>query len=984
MYSKTLSGVLTLMWVCGCLAAATQRMAPHVTSSTAAIQTFVLLKNTSDASQAYKLQPYTVDGQTRPVILGEVPAMGSVYVSAKELLEEGVSHFSMEADAALKLSLDYKFGSNKSGLITAVAEHGASSWSLKGSASNQREYLAVVNMGEHTTPVWLHQRNTEGKILASARITNELAAGAKVLYAIQPDQFQTGADYEFEVIGDQYLAVLGLSGDQAGKLTLNNTEMKREAESTRDEIGVWFITDGSLSDVFEMMGYNVATDRMWQGELLRRTALGTLSEIFGADFIGQDSIVRATGYSTAEYEAAYAALSEEEQTVISSYVDGFNRRIAELRAEPTMVPFEFLALGISVEDWTTTDVLAWATTLQHQFTPSYGLSFQISFLAELQFLIGRYGTFAGASMFLDTHWTNDTNALSMVPGDGSEKNKARKEAVLPILKAGVPDVADLALRMQAQEEANRAALKKIGAFIKGGSYAWVVSGDKTASGNPILYSGPQLEDPDAFQAPGIVQEGSIRGGGINVSGLIITGVPAVIVGRTPHHAWSLQVGHASDQELYLDNPEDIISQRLETIHVAGGEDVVLPVAETIHGQVINAEPLLALKVANRNYEFGFVKATLGLARAQSMDEFGDAVEELAVTMHICYADVDKNIAYWHSGREPIRPHGSWILPQGSVAARLEWDADERMPLVHDRNNAQGFYGGWNNKAHPNYEDPSGSFRYSALHIAHTITDYLSTHDNLTFDEVASLAPRITTTMSTTTFSGNNWSFFGEYFRPVVQNNPTEARLAALAMIDGWDGQAVTGTPADWPYNRDYKDAWALQDTWLNNVISMTFGDEYNAPRYGNNLFRSRARTLHQMLDPNAGVRKSYNWFRNRDGGVSGRDEIILAALDLALEQLGEQPWAVGARQLTQFNHAFFGDLTDLVPAIATPFSNRATYAQCVEYGENGPIQIGSHFVLGQSGEITIDAEGMPSINPAYFGMMPYFTSFTLRPFPLFD
>jgi penicillin G amidase len=42
-----------------------------------------------------------------------------------------------------------------------------------------------------------------------------------------------------------------------------------------------------------------------------------------------------------------------------------------------------------------------------------------------------------------------------------------------------------------------------------GSYAWVVSGDKTASGNPIVYSGPQM----GFETPSIVTEGSIRGGG---------------------------------------------------------------------------------------------------------------------------------------------------------------------------------------------------------------------------------------------------------------------------------------------------------------------------------------------------------------------------------------------------------------------------------------------------------------------------------------
>ena len=56
-------------------------------------------------------------------------------------------------------------------------------------------------------------------------------------------------------------------------------------KTTRDDKGVWFITGSKqdkLYDVFEAMGYAVATDRLWQAETFRRSARGRLAEIFGA------------------------------------------------------------------------------------------------------------------------------------------------------------------------------------------------------------------------------------------------------------------------------------------------------------------------------------------------------------------------------------------------------------------------------------------------------------------------------------------------------------------------------------------------------------------------------------------------------------------------------------------------------------------------------------------------------------------------------
>ena len=158
---------------------------------------------------------------------------------------------------------------------------------------------------------------------------------------------------------------------------------------------------------------------------------------------------------------------------------------------------------------------------------------------------------------------------------------------------------------------------------------------------------------------------------------------------------------------------------------------------TAHGPVVNASPVISWKYSQWGYEFKVIKAYLGLARATSMDEFGAAIELVPLSQHYTYADKDGNIAYWMSGRDPVRPSGEWRLPQGAVGMPLEWDSANLISRSTDRNTSQGYYCGWNNKTNAGYANPPNNISYSfgPFHRAHVIDDYLSTNNNLTFEQV---------------------------------------------------------------------------------------------------------------------------------------------------------------------------------------------------------------------------------------------------------
>lgn len=756
-------------------------------------------------------------------------------------------------------------------------------------------------------------------------------------------------------------------------------------QTQRDDKGVWFISGSdrvSLYYIFEAMGYAVATDRLWQMETYRRQGMGTLSEIFGNTQLPTDVFIRTIRYSDAELTQGFLDLEPDAQKVVRGYVAGINRRIAEIENNPSLLPYEFAALGFQPAKWTHEHVLAWISMLLRNFDPEALDTGQMDNAALYQDLLARFGAW-GPAMFQDLRWTNDPEAQTYIVNVPEAATAPAPEPV-----EDTHDYGRLAQKMKDRFQEFKERLEKIKAHVKMGSYAWVVSGDRTESGNPIIYSGPQM----GFSAPAIVAEGSIRAGGMNVSGMTVPGIPGIIIGRTPHHAWSMQVGHSHTTDYYLEDISSVFLHRYETIRVAGASNVVIPVFRTVHGPVVNpmplnpatyvpspANPIVAWKYAHWGYEFETISGFLGLAKAESMDEFGMAIEDVGVSQHFCYADRDGNIAYWMSGRDPVRPPGEWRLPQGAAGPPLEWDADVLIQRATDRNASRGYYGGWNNKTHPGYDSGfnGSNTAYGPFHRSHVIYDYFDEAAcNLSFEDVRDLALQIATTDS---FGGggNPWKFVADDFTNVVMNaEPTPEQIAALDMLADWDGHFVAGGPSQWAFGTNRADAWILMDAWIRKVIDMTFEDELGSSQSDRLLFNV---LLHGLAGSESGIVNYYNWFQNADPNApQTADEIIIAALDAVLAELGPQPWGANARGLIQFKHTFLGTLH------AMPFSSRSTYAHCVEYGENGPVRIESMFPLGESGNILMGQGGMPVWDPHFFSMTDVYDSFAHRPFPLFD
>jgi penicillin amidase len=772
-----------------------------------------------------------------------------------------------------------------------------------------------------------------------------------------------------------------------------------QVTTERDTEGIWYVKgpdDAPLEEVFDAVGYAVACDRLWQAETFRRAGLGRLAEIQGQEALKTDILVRTTGYSTAELEAAFAALDDESKTVITGYCNGFNRRIAEIAANPTLLPIEFAKLGIFPEPWLPIHILAWQSLMLRKFDCEATTHGQLDNAALYHKLMVKFGLDMAHAMFEDLRWANDPTALTYIdPPQGPLQFLLYKSSARTAKSA--PPAFDLE---KADQSVSRlysdffSGLKKVGADVKMGSYAWAISGKKTADGTPMLYSGPQM----GFSVPPVVGEGSIEAGGLNVSGMQIAGLPGIILGRTPHHAWSMQVGHAHTVDFYLEKPEDVTFDRFETIKVKGGEDVTIPIFKSKHGPIIQPipydpanyqpspdNPIIAWKYSNRIIEHGTVRAYLDLARATSPEEFGSALERVGLSQHFCYVDIDGNIAYWMSGREPVRPAAEYRFPQGFIPTLpiAEWDPAIYMPLPHVMNPEKGWIGGWNNKCSSDrpssFNRITSTFFFGPYHRGQVIANYLNNHDNLTFEEVRDLAVNIAATDSV--FKGGNpWSFVKNIFATIVKASGNQDAIALLSTTEGFDGHFCD----DWALGTERSFAWNFTDAWIKEVLKLTFADELD---FGDTTYLDQNQgmlfnvLLHAIAGEHSSVKNLYNWFQNQ-ANPNAPQTLPAIVITAEFKALRHTPW-FPPRGDIEFKHPGFAG-TPYDPLHTTLFGSRSTYAQCIEYGPQGPIRIESMFPLGESGTILLEPNLMlPIFDPNFYSMTPYFDNFQPRPFPLF-
>ena len=350
--------------------------------------------------------------------------------------------------------------------------------------------------------------------------------------------------------------------------TVEFSHVTEKIEIVRDTANIPHIFGKNDQDTLFALGYVHAQDRLWQMTMLRRTAQGRLSELFGAKTLTVDMVVRRLGIYSAS-RASLSALRPDTIAKLEAYAKGVNARLEEInlgnlgRGAP-----ELFLFSNSIAPWSPTDSLAIIKLM--------GL--QLSSHLESEVLRAR------VSLILDDDLLKDL--LPDVPGSGvAELNDFA--SMFPSLLKQHASVA--------MPKYSLSPFKSIA--LSGASNAWAALPGSSASRGTLLANDPHL----GLTAPSIwylarleLETGGVIGG-------TIPGLPVILVGRSAGLGWGLTTANVDDTDVYIEklnpaNPNEYQSldgfvpfvKKQSIIEIKDQKPVTLDMLWTENGPVLPA------------------------------------------------------------------------------------------------------------------------------------------------------------------------------------------------------------------------------------------------------------------------------------------------------------------------------------------------------------------------------------------------------------
>lgn len=447
--------------------------------------------------------------------------------------------------------------------------------------------------------------------------------------------------------------------------TLKFNELKSEVSIRRDNRSVPYIEAKNDSDLYFAQGFTTASDRLWQMDLLRRTARGELAEIFGKTVLEEDKKYRLYGFANWA-ETALLNCSPAYRVALESYTNGVNAYLQTMSAED--LPPEFRVLGYQPHQWSVTDSLV----VSRLFAVALGETwYDDAFKASISDI---------ASDKLEKMFTSVSPFDVILIGKDKSAAENRSIAKKSILISRKAKIEFDEIKQTAQKSLIRVGLGSRQLAI---SNAWAVSGKRTISGKPLIANDPHLFP----SAPSIWYLTYLSAPSHTVAGAATPGIPGIIIGRNSEIAWGITNLRADTQDLVLvkftdelhDNYRSAdsvlkVEKRLEKIKVRKSftspetEEIPVSTSRTKFGPIF-------LEEKNESYALSWAvlgeksidsEAFFYINRAKTYQQWRDALERYkGQPQSFVYADSTGNIAYQAAGTIPLREKGDGTLPFAS-------------------------------------------------------------------------------------------------------------------------------------------------------------------------------------------------------------------------------------------------------------------------------------------------------------------------------
>jgi penicillin G amidase len=377
------------------------------------------------------------------------------------------------------------------------------------------------------------------------------------------------------VLACSLLLPAGLLATSAAADPVDVPGLEGPARVDRDANGIAHIRAGSRHDLFFLQGWVHAQDRLFQMDVRRRQADGTLAELLGPAALPTDVQLRTIGLHRAAARSL-PALSADAQAVLTAYADGVNAWVAD-----NPLPPEYGALSLtSVRPWRALDSVA-VGKLQ-----SFGLSFDLDTELTTALLgyqrAGQAAGFDGTALFFQDLWrTEPFTDASTVP-DATRAAEEAGGAAQAAEPTGRPPRLAAAGRLAERYAAKVAKVPLLRQALtqdrgQTGSNQWAVSGRLAAGGHPLLANDPHL----GLDAPSTFYPVHLQGGETDAVGSGFAGAPGVIVGNNRFISWGATVNPMDVTDTYAEQvrPDPSSPSGLATVY-QGRLEPVIPIPET--------------------------------------------------------------------------------------------------------------------------------------------------------------------------------------------------------------------------------------------------------------------------------------------------------------------------------------------------------------------------------------------------------------------
>ena len=692
----------------------------------------------------------------------------------------------------------------------------------------------------------------------------------------------------YSVLGLSCMFLAGCSSSS----TLDPTSIQKQVTIKRDNFGTPHVYADNTFGLFYGYGYAVATDRLFQMEMSKRTGQGTVAEVLGPDYLQYD-IATHSRFNPENIKQQLAQLSPEDHAIFEGYAAGFNKRIKEILKNPELMPKEFIDYDFKPSTWQSEDIaMIWVGLILNRF---FAASSEISNLDLLTQLQKEKGQDEGLKVYQQLRWLDDPSAPTIIQSEQKPQFSAQQKQVFKKVRPISKQAAENYLT-----QARIALGKGVIDGVPTASNAWVLKGDKTIEGQAVLYNGPQ----QGWYTPAITYSIGLHGAGYNLTGITPVGLPAILFGTNGKIAWGSTVGSLDTNDFYQlklnpSNPKEYFYQgayiplehRQVKIKVRQQTDHILDVYKSKQG-FVNAwdEKNQIAYAQRRSWEGVEVETLLGwanAAKATNWEEFLKQANRVAASITWFYADTNDNIGVAALGRLPIRPENQHPQLPAQGDGSMEWQGFyDFSHNPKEYNPEKGYIASWNNKAYAGLRSDSSNF--SHVDRVNELLEPLESKQKLSQQEIWDIN-------KTGAWADLNARYFVPSMIKAAQNpKASEAVKKVAPLLASWDYKLRPDHDAKY-----YQGASpAIMRAWLNQMIQLVL-----KPNLSESIYMRYTDTLYPTnLDPRSAQPASaskliWNALQGKQSGVPQQidflkgqspDDVVLTALENALTTLSKQ------------------------------------------------------------------------------------------------